>query len=57
MNVKYKNVYFGNIFIFNNLKYVKTSFNRGYYWEDGRKVFKTFKKSTEVEVEGGYYEA
>jgi len=31
-------------------KYIKTNFKRGYYWKDGRRRFRYFKKRTLVKT-------
>jgi len=36
-------------------KYIKTNHNRGYQWEDGKRVFKTFKKSAMVKTNNEYF--
>lgn len=50
--ISYKHVDFGEKFTFDNVTYVKTNFNRGYYYKDGAKVFRKFRKSTIVKIEG-----
>lgn len=49
MLVEFKNILFGFPFTFQGQEYIKTNFNRGYFFQDGRKVFRPFKKSVMVE--------
>lgn len=46
--IAYKHIPFGCEFEHNGQKYIKTNFMRGYYWENGRKKFRYFKKKTLV---------
>jgi len=46
--LKFKQLTFGKVFEHGGVSYNKTNYNRGYYFEKGRKVFRTFKKSTIV---------
>jgi hypothetical protein len=52
--VDYKHVPFDVEFEHNGKKYIKTNFNRGYYYKDGRKVFRSFKKRTKVKTDEKY---
>jgi len=36
-------------------QYIKTNHHRGYQWEDGKKVFRTFKKSVLVKTNNEYF--
>lgn len=35
--------------------YIKTNFQRGYFWKEGRKVFRHFKKRTLVNTISDYF--
>ena len=36
-------------------EYIKTNFMRGYYWKEGRKVFRYFRKRTKVNTTNEYF--
>ena len=36
-------------------EYTKTNFSRGYYWKEGRKVHRVFKKHTLVTTSNEYF--
>lgn len=55
MKIKYKEVYFGGKFTFEELEYIKTNYNRGYYWKNGRKIFRTFKIAKLITVKRDSY--
>ena len=46
----FKYVVPGNKFIFDGVVYTKTNHERGFYYENGKAIFKTFKKKTIVET-------
>lgn len=54
--VLYKHVPFGENFIHNEIKYKKTSFHRGYYYKNGRIVFKNFKNKHLVQANEGLWD-
>lgn len=43
-NIEFKYLNIGDKFFFEDQEYIKTNFQRGYYYENNRKVFKRFKK-------------
>lgn len=49
-SMAFKYIHMGNTFCFEGQEYIKTNFNRGYYFENGRKVFKSVRKSRLVET-------
>lgn len=49
---KFKYVHFGETFKHEGVEYTKTSFQRGYHFENEKKKFRTFKKSTIIEIQG-----
>lgn len=55
LDTLYKHVKYGGAFFHNSIQYTKASHKRGYYWFNGRKVFRNFRQSTKVKVEPTYY--
>ncbi len=48
IEVKYKHVPFNCKFKHKDIEYEKTSFNRGFYHNGSKVIFRNFKKSTKV---------
>ncbi len=48
IEISYKHIPHGVTFTHIGIEYVKTNFNRGYYFKEGRKVHRMFKKKTLV---------
>lgn len=42
--MQFRYVSIGRLFVVEGQEYIKTSFNRGYFFADGKKIFRTFKK-------------
>lgn len=56
IEVSFKFVAFKAEFEHNGQVYTKTNFSRGYYYKDGIKLFKRFKKLTKVKTDGEYFD-
>lgn len=56
IEVNFKYVPFNCKFIHNDIEYEKTNHNRGFYDQDGRRIFKNFKKSTKVFTNNEYFD-
>ena len=54
--VQYRYVPFAKQFVYNGITYIKTNHKRGYYFENGSKVFKNFKKNTLIQLDKKYIE-
>lgn len=52
----FKLVGFSNKFIHKDIEYIKTSFNRGYYYKNNKKVFRNFKKKILVQTDGNNWD-
>lgn len=50
VKVNYKYVVFGEKFNFEGKEYIKTNFGRAYYCENGKKIFRKFKKRIIVDT-------
>ena len=48
VEITYKHIPHGVAFTHGDIEYTKTNFNRGFYFKDGRKVHRVFKKKTLV---------
>jgi hypothetical protein len=55
IEVNFKFVPFKAEFEYEDQIYIKTNFQRGYYYKEGRKVFRNFKKQTKVKTDGEYF--
>lgn len=56
IEVKFKYVPFNCKFIFEGIEYEKRNFNRGYYHEGSKVIFRTFKKSKIVKTSAEYFD-
>ena len=56
VEVYYKYVPFNCKFIFEEQEYKKTNHGRGFYYKEGRIVFKNFKKTHIVKTSGEFFE-
>ena len=56
VEIKYKHVPFNCKFVFEGQEYEKTNFNRGFYYKEGRIIFRTFKKSKIVKTSAEYFD-
>lgn len=48
VQIAYKHIPHGVAFTHDGIEYTKTNFNRGYFFKDGRKVHRAFKRKTLV---------
>ena len=48
VKIAYNHVPHGVTFTHNDIEYIKTNFHRGYYFKDGKKVHRVFRKKTLV---------
>ena len=56
VEIKYKHVLFNCKFEFEGIEYEKTNFNRGFYYKEGKKVFRQFKKSKTVKTSREFFD-
>ena len=56
IEIAFKHIPYGVDFEHKGQSYTKTSFNRGYYFKDGRKVFRTFKKKILVNTSSEHFD-
>ncbi len=50
VTIQFRHIPVGIEFKHGDIEYIKTNFNRGYYWKDNKKVFRNFKKHTIVKT-------
>jgi len=56
IEIAYKHIPFGVEFGYKGQMYTKTNFKRSYYWEDGRRKFRYFKKQTLVNTKSEVFD-
>ena len=48
--IRFSSLVIGSTFVFEGQEYIKTNHQRGYFWKDGAKSFRYFKKNQPVEA-------
>ena len=56
IEIAFRYVPIGTEFGYEGHIYIKTNFNRGYYFKGGRKVFRSFKKRILVNTTSDYFD-
>ena len=56
VKIAFKHVPYAVEFEHREQTYTKTNFNRGYYFKDGIKVFRKFKKHTLIKTSSEYFD-
>ena len=56
VKIAYKHVPHGVAFTHDGIEYIKTNFNKGFYFKEGKKVFRIFKKKTLVITSSEYFD-
>jgi len=56
IEINFKYVPFNCLFIHKGIEYEKTNFHRGFYFKDGKKIFRNFKKLTIVLTNDEYFD-
>lgn len=56
IEVNFAQIPFSKTFEYKNIEYIKTNFSRGFYWDNGIKIFRNFKKKTKVKANKGYFD-
>lgn len=49
MNLQFRHLLLQEQFLFDNILYTKTNYQRGYYLQNGQKIYRRFKKDKLVE--------
>ena len=55
ISITFRYIPMGGEFKHKDQKYTKTNFSRGYYWKEGRKVHRVFRKHTLVMTGNEYF--
>jgi len=56
MEIAFRHIPMAISFVYKEKEYIKTNFGRGYYWKDGKKVFRYFKKGIIVKTNSEYFD-
>lgn len=56
ITIQFRHIPVGIEFKHGDIEYIKTNFQRGYYWKNDKRVFRKFKKHTIVKTSNEYFD-